>query len=169
MLRQEADCEVQPVVASAPEPVMRVVPDAPAPQVPAFVDDMREPAPAERLEANPRFDLMPAVERYNRPLGAPQVAAPSRTDRLVASEPVATEAFDAPRARPRNLREFFGIVSRGRTAEPPRAPEPSSHQTAPRVEPQLPTMRPDPAQRVVAPRAQEDQYDIPAFLRRQAN
>jgi len=169
MLRQEADYEVQAVLASAPEPMMRVVPDAPVPQAEAYLDDVRDQAPPERLEASPRFDLTTAVEHQSRTLAASQVAAPHHTDRLVASAPVVAEALDAPRARPRNLREFFGIVSRGRTAEPPRAPEPSSHQTAPRMEPQLPTMRPDPAQRVVAPRAQEDQYDIPAFLRRQAN
>ncbi len=173
MLRQEASYETQPVVASAPaEPVMRVVPDAPAPQPQALLDEVPEPAAREQLDGHTRFDMAAAVDGYRRPLAAPQVAAPSPADRLVASPPVVADiadTSDAPRARPRNLREFFGIVSRGRAAEPPRAPEPSAHQPAPRVEPQLPTMRPDPAQRVVAPRAQEDQYDIPAFLRRQAN
>ena len=165
ILRQEAMPEAQPVVAAAPEPIVRVVAEQPAPQVEAFVEDVPDLATPDQAYGNLRFDMAPTVGDFSSP---PAPVAP-RVEPLVSLPPISAAPADAPRARTRNLREFFGIISRGRAAEPPRAPEPSAHQPGPRVEPQLPPMRPEPAHRVVASRPQEDQYDIPAFLRRQAN
>jgi cell division protein FtsZ len=139
----------------APEAGYEAAP-APAPRV-TRDDSFIAPAamtasPGARATAADPEVLAPRVNRA-RSIGQSLIDRVTGASRRSAEPPAAREHREpeAPRMAPQ--------------AQSPRpAPQP-----APRAEAPLQPARPDPVDRVVAARPQEDQLEIPAFLRRQAN
>jgi cell division protein FtsZ len=130
------------------------------------------PAPSPRVTRDDSF-IAPAPMTANPGARAtaadPEVQAPrvnrarslgqSLIDRVTGA---ARRSAEPPAAREHREPEAPRLA--------PQAPSPRpAPQPAPRAEAPLQPARPDPVDRVVAARPQEDQLEIPAFLRRQAN
>jgi cell division protein FtsZ len=155
-----------PIVAPPPAPIAAAAPPPPAPPAPApqkpLVDenDWRVTRPAGR----------PMV-RANEPVSRPTVARPAGGDRSPNLFQRITGAFSAPKPAP----AAAAAPVEPSVARAPAAPAPQPENVvavapkpAPRQAPAQPSMALDVTERA-KPAREDDDLQIPAFLRRQAN
>jgi cell division protein FtsZ len=100
----------------------------------------------------------------------PAIARPPATTAPATPDPYAAAAMqNGGRATPAKKgfgSDLFRRVTGGGRARPAVEPEPASRSAA---APSQPRLSVDPAERLVGAKGEDDLYDIPAFLRRQAN
>jgi cell division protein FtsZ len=148
----------------APAPLPAAAPEAFIPPKPVEV------APAAATQPTP-VNPFAEAELVNA-TKAPQPAAPKRRpslfERMTRTGVARTETDEAPRAQPTLVAPQGGIMPAAVAPAPAPAPvQPPLATPAPQaVQPRLGGL--DPSDRL-APKAEDDLLEIPAFLRRQAN